>query len=313
MKRMRWWLAVIALALVAPSSAGAQGLKSVPGTVFNDAKNTVGDVIAVWTSPFRGSGRDYATAGMVVGAVGVTALFDDNIGRWVRGNQDAFVLEALDPFRERDSKPKMVDLGANQSLLEIGGGLYLIGLIAGSPDLRDAGTGCISAGQANGIPRHYIYKSVSRERPSYRTGTPPDTTSRLGDPYDISFPGDDADWYDNSFFGGHGANVMACASFMNHRFELGLAEPVLWTVAVGVNLGRIADQRHWSSDVLIGGVVGYAIGKYVAERQLDRKAERARRAENGQEPEPSLKDDVLGGLWMTQSDGRTFVGWKRSF
>jgi membrane-associated phospholipid phosphatase len=312
MNRMRWWLAAFAMALVAPSSAGAQGLKSVPGTVFNDLKNTVGDVVAVWTSPFRGEASDYATAGMVVGAAGVTSLFDDNIGRWVRDNQSSFVLEGLDPFREKDSKPKLVDLGANQSLLEIGGGLYLLGLIFGSEDLRDAGAGCAASGQANGIPRHYVYKAVSRERPSYRTGTAPDTTSRLGDPYDISFPGDDEDWYDNSFFGGHGANVMACASFMNHRFNLGLAEPVIWTVAAGVNLGRMADQRHWASDVVIGGAVGFAIGKYLAERQLDRKAERAR-STNGEAPESSLEDDVLGGLWMTQRDGRTYVGWKRSF
>jgi membrane-associated phospholipid phosphatase len=313
MKRMRWLLAPCALVLLAPSLAGAQGLKSVPGTVFNDVKNTLGDVLAVWTSPFRGDGSDYLTAAMVVGAAGVAVPFDDNMGRWIRDNQSAFVLEVLDPFREKEKKPKLIDLGANQSLLEIGTGLYVLGLVLGSADVRDAGTGCMSAGWSNGIPRSFIYKGVSRERPLYQVVTPTDTTFRFGDPYDVSFPGDDDDWFDNSFFGGHGANVMSCASFMNHRFDLGLAEPVLWTVAAGVNLGRMADQRHWASDVVIGGVVGFAIGKYIAERQLERKAERTGRADNGEAPESSLQDEVLGGLWMTQQDGRTYVGWKRSF
>jgi hypothetical protein len=95
---------------------------------------------------------------------------------------------------------------------------------------------------------------------------------------------------------------------------MGIAEPLIWTVAIGVNLGRAADQRHWASDVLIGGAVGYAIGKYVAERSLDRRADRLRSA-NGEdaEAESSLKDAVLSGLWLSQQDGRTLVGWKRSF
>jgi hypothetical protein len=307
--------AVLAAGLVRPSPAAAQ---SLPVTVFNDLKYGVGDILSVWTAPFRGEARDYRTAALVVAGVGATVMLDDEIADWIRENPNAFALEALDPFRERDSKPKLVDLGAGTSLVQIGGSLYLLGLAFGSEDLRDAGIGCVAAEKSNGLPRHFIYKGVSRERPLYKEISGVDTIFRPGDPYDIRFPGDEDDWYDNSFFGGHGANIMACASFLNHRFDLGLAEPVLWTVAVGVNLGRAADQRHWASDVVIGGVVGYAIGKYVAERSLDRKADRLR-ADNGGagggrgEADGSLKDAVLSGLWMTQQDGRTLVGWKRSF
>jgi hypothetical protein len=78
-------------------------------------------------------------------------------------------------------------------------------------------------------------------------------------------------------------------------------------------VGRIADQRHWSSDVVVGAVIGFAIGKYVAERSLDRKAERAGASNGGAEPDATLKDAVLGGLWVEQSEGRTYVGWKRGF
>ena len=307
--RSRWWIAPFAVALMWPAPVAAQ---SLPRTVLNDLKHGVGDIVAVWTSPFRGSGRDYVTGALVVGAVGVTALFDDDVGDWVYANGDSWALDALKPFREREKKPKLVDLGAGTSLVQIGGGLYLLGLAIGSEEVRDAGIGCIAAEKSNGIPRHYIYRSVSRERPLYQQVTGVDTIFRKGDPYDISFPSRD-DWYDNSFFGGHGANVMSCVSFMNHRFELGLVVPLLWTVAAGVNVGRIADQRHWSSDVVVGAVIGFAIGKYVAERSLDRKAERAGASNGGAEPDATLKDAVLGGLWVEQSEGRTYVGWKRGF
>src|SRR5690606_10897411 len=102
------------------------------------------------------------------GGVGVVALLDDEIGQWIWDHPNAFALDALDPFRERDSKPKLVDLGAGTSLVQIGGSLYVLGLVFGSEDLRDAGMGCVAAEKANGIPRHYIYKAVSRERPLYR-------------------------------------------------------------------------------------------------------------------------------------------------
>ena len=41
------------------------------------------------------------------------------------------------------------------------------------------------------------------------------------------------------------------------------------TVAIG--LGRLADGHHWASDMLVGGVIGFAIGKALAERQLHRE------------------------------------------
>ncbi|MGH7507370.1 MAG: phosphatase PAP2 family protein [Longimicrobiales bacterium] len=308
--RSRWLAAVLAVGLAGAAPAASQ---SLPETVFNDFRYGVSDILAVWTSPFRGSARDYATAGVAIGAVGLTALVDDDIGRWIRDHPEAGVLEVLKPFRERDSKPKLVDLGAGNSLVQVGGGLYLIGLIAGSQNLRDAGIGCIAAEKSNGIPRHYIYKGVHRERPLYEVATPTDTTERLGDAYDIEFPGDDEDWFDNSFFGGHGANIMACTSFLNHRFDLGYAEPLLWTVAIGVNLGRMADQRHWATDTLIGATVGFAIGKYVAERSLDRAAERNADA-NGEEGPDEAGPSLLEGVFIDRdAAGRTLIGWKRSF
>jgi hypothetical protein len=46
--------------------------------------------------------------------------------------------------------------------------------------------------------------------------------------------------------GSHAANVMPCVSYWNERFHMGAAEPVLYTVALGVGFGRMADQRHWA-------------------------------------------------------------------
>jgi membrane-associated phospholipid phosphatase len=217
-------------------------------------------------------------------------------------------VKLLEPFRE-DRTGRLINLGAGKSLDQLGGGLWLLGLIVGSPDLRDAGMGCVAAEKANGIPRHYLYKSVSRQRPILEDGS-------VGDPWDIEVPGDDEDWFDNSFFGGHGANIMACASFFNHRFDLGYAEYAIYALATGIGIGRVADQRHWASDALVGGIFGFAIGKYVAERSQKRADRREQENATGSpaaERESGGPADWLEGLYLGRNDGVTFVGMRRTF
>jgi hypothetical protein len=60
---------------------------------------------------------------------------------------------------------------------------------------------------------------------------------------DIAVPGT-SDWNRHSFLSGHAANSMACASFMSHRFSLGVAEPVMYTYVSAIGLGRMLDGRR---------------------------------------------------------------------
>ena len=68
---------------------------------------------------------------------------------------------------------------------------------------------------------------------------------------------------------------MACASFLEQRFSLGIAEPALYATVGAIGMGRIADGQHWPSDVVAGAAMGFAIGKAVATRQ-HRRMEDAR-------------------------------------
>jgi hypothetical protein len=98
---------------------------------------------------------------------------------------------------------------------------------------------------------------------------------------------------------------MTCASFINHRFHLGYVEPAIMALAVGVNIGRVVDRRHWASDAFVGAAVGFAIGKAFADRQLERRRDRddAKADEN----RPS------GGLDVETKDGVVYLGWKQWF
>jgi hypothetical protein len=168
--------------------------------------------------------------------------------------------------------------------------------VSGSEGLRDAGIGCAAAEKTQSALRHGVYKLVSRRRPLTEEGEP--------DPWDFDVPG--GDWEHHSFFGGHGANIMTCASFINYRFDLGWAEPAIMALAVGVNIGRVVDRRHWASDAFVGAAVGVAIGKAFADRQLERRRDRT-----GVESEGGAGRS--GGIDVGTRDGVVYLGWRQWF
>lgn len=66
---------------------------------------------------------------------------------------------------------------------------------------------------------------------------------------------------DTSFFSGHTSSAFAgAASICN--FEKELCTPAL-LAATATGYLRIAANKHWASDVIVGGAVGYAGGSYI--------------------------------------------------
>ena len=156
--------------------------------------------------------------------------------------------------------------------------LYVVGIAMKNQGMRDAVMGCAASWLSESAVRKSTYLLVSRQRPD----TSPNNPNKW------SVPGDWENWQLHSFPAGHFANVMACASFWNNRFELGFAEPVIYAVAGAVGIGRIADAGHWTSDTVLGGILGYAIGREVARRSQARHDGKPdnRRAQFQFSPEP---------------------------
>src|SRR6186997_2123438 len=84
-------------ALCSASSARAQSVAKSFGTHLRDAG---GDVWGVWTSPLRGTQKDWLIAlGVMVGSAALSPL-DDNVDRWVMRNQESAVWDPLSEVRE---------------------------------------------------------------------------------------------------------------------------------------------------------------------------------------------------------------------
>lgn len=291
----RLMLLLVGLFVAAPTRAPAQRTLRTIGT---DLKNGFGDIWYIWSSPFHASGRDWTIAAASFGAFGLTSLADDEINRWILRNPDSAPINALDPWRVGADVP-LADLGSGKLLQPIVGVTYLAGFILDKPAIRDAAIGCAASQQANSLVRSVVYRVVGRTRPD----------SLPFDQYSFDVPG--GKWIEHSFFGGHAANAVGCATFLSERFELGLLEPAFYVLAAGVAFGRMADQAHWTSDTMLGTIFGYAIGKNIARRSLARA--RSRGATPESEDASNAHDDASSRWYVTNGAAGVVIGWRRVF
>jgi hypothetical protein len=254
-RQLSFWLVLRVVAL--PLSASAQ-LRA--DSVRQDLRHLVGDVWSVWTSPAHATEDDWAGVAATAALTGVAATADEPLARWISDHPDAWPVRTLKHTLSEEAKYPAYELGSGQYLLPISGVLYLAGSIGRSQALRDAGLGCATAHLTSAGAREIVYLLVARDRPR----TSPD------DPFVIRSPGSH-DWNMHSFFSGHIANSLGCASFLSHRFDLHAATPLLYGVTLAIGAGRVMDGRHWLSDTVVGAMFGYATGKAVAARMLERE------------------------------------------
>ncbi|MES2176286.1 MAG: phosphatase PAP2 family protein [Gemmatimonadota bacterium] len=244
--------AMLGISVTAPA-------QSTLGPERRDIGNFGGDIWSAWTSPAGMRRRDLLSTAAALGAAALTSRIDSAGYVWMRTHERTFAMRLLAPTRE-GARFSPYEMGSGQYLLPFSGVLYVAGRLSHSVNLRDAGLGCAAGHLASMGLRQVAFRAVTRSRPTV-----------TADPFDISIPGT-SDWSKESFYSGHISNSMACASFLTHRYSLGLAEPIPYVYSVAIGLGRLADGHHWASDMFIGGVIGFAVGKAIAERQLHREA-----------------------------------------
>lgn len=273
----KFTLAVAAALTFVAHHAEAQ---SVGKLFVDDMKHVGGDIIGIWTSPFRASQRDWLLVAATGGAFGVSMLADQSVSDWAIRNREGSFFDALEPVRSGGA----VYTGKN--IVPPIAVVYVAGLAFKNQGMRDFVTGCASAWLSQSVLRKGAYLAVGRERPD----TSPDNPQRW------EFPGDRGDWQKHSFPAGHFANAMSCATFWAERFEMGWWGAPVYAVAGAIGIGRMADGGHWTSDTVLGGILGYAVGREIARRSLARNEHR-------------VQEKRTAELFVSPERGRTYVGF----
>jgi membrane-associated phospholipid phosphatase len=201
-------------------------------------RNILNDQVEIWTSPFHISRKDakflvpisLTTAGLIAtDRHSVNELLED-------GGSKRRVRLSL----------RASGLGSAYTAGGIAATFYLVGIAKKDSRARETG---ILAGQAlidAGIVSTVLKQVTQRPRPL------------VPEPNDDFFDGG------HSFPSGHATNAWALATVVASEYhDRKAVQFTAYALASAVSLSRFTGEAHFLSDVFVGSLVGYGIGRYV--------------------------------------------------
>src|SRR6185295_3466629 len=215
--------------------------KHLPSTARKIFTNFWSDQKAMWTSPLHMTRQD--AKWWVVFGGGATALIATD-----RRTSKALPNTVRQVAFSRD----VSQIGAVYTTLPVAGVLYLYGKKKDDPHAREAG---VLGAQA--LLDAYILSTIlkygaGRERPDLQGGNGRFFKAK------------------RSFPSGHAMMSWSFASLISHEYKGGKVVPTIaYSLASLVSVSRFTAQKHFASDLVVGGSMGWFIGKYVFEHHLD--------------------------------------------
>src|SRR5687768_17049681 len=200
------------------------------------------DLKEVITSPARWQGRDWKRLGVIAGSTTLLVLFaDSEVRSWTLNHQK----EAL------QSATRIVEPFGNRLPPVLITGMYLTGLITGDRKLEHSSLS-IARAVVISTGLYTATKSIIRRQRPVRTDNP----------YLFALPFSEKGY--TSFPSGHANTVFAVATaFALEYKEHGWVPWVVYPIATLTALARIYENRHWTSDVLVGASFGHFITRAV--------------------------------------------------
>ena len=226
-------------AQVIPSTNGdkkaSQDVTTQHGGSSNFFKNLYRDQKAFLKSPFALKRRD---AKWLVPLAGATALLIVTDRRAAARFGDP-----NDPIRHSG---KVSSLGSPYATFGAAGTMYAIGALSHNERLRATGVMGLQALVDSAIVVRGLKLATGRRRP--------DRTS-----------GDGGFWNrGDSLPSGHAMTTWALATVVAHQYaDKPLVRVAAYGIAAVVAVSRVTGHSHYPSDVLVGGSLGYLIGRYV--------------------------------------------------
>jgi len=135
-----------------------------------------------------------------------------------------------------------------------------VGLLAKDDTAVETGALATSAMLQSAILASFLKGLTGRQRPFWADGVdhwsgPVGFFKRLQSGFSGKY---------NSFPAGHSITAFSLATVVAMQYRKSVWVPILaYTTATGVGLSRVTENKHWLSDVLVGGVLGHVIGRLV--------------------------------------------------
>jgi membrane-associated phospholipid phosphatase len=142
-----------------------------------------------------------------------------------------------------------------------------VGLISGDKKSTETAVLATSAMAQSGILITFLKGMFGRQRPFWADGTD-HWSGPVG--FFRRFGSGQAGRYD-SFPGGHSITAFSLATVVAMQYQKSVWVPIVaYTVATGVALSRVTENKHWLSDSLVGSFLGHVIGRLVVRNHRSR-------------------------------------------
>lgn len=213
-------------------------------------KNLAIDFPALVISPLYWDKSEWIGAGAVVGASVILYSQDKQIADfWQRNRNDGF-----DKANEYFFDP----LGKMYYTIPLMGAFYIYGSFADNTKSKKVAMDFVKASLYSGILVTAIKHVAHRHRPFQSIPHNPNL-------WDGPFT---ENWSHTSFPSGHTIMTFTFAAVIANHYKDKIWIPLtVYSLATLEGVARMYDDKHWSSDVIVGAALGYAIGTFVVNRQ----------------------------------------------
>ncbi len=246
LKSLAVWLCLIMSCVeagkVAAQTPALEPSSPVPAIRLSEKhflRDFVRDEKALWTSPLRVRPRDLKWMLPLAAATAVLLTTD----RRASGEMRELVL--AHPATLTASR-RVSQLGSPEATFGLAGGMYLIGRFTHDDRLRETGLLSAAALLHTSLVTTALKAATNRQRPDKGYGR-------------------GEFWAGGkSFPSGHASTSFALATVIAHEYH---DKPLIrwgaYGVAATVSASRVTGLKHHPSDVVIGGTLGFLIGRYV--------------------------------------------------
>jgi len=236
------------------SSAPASSTPQVPEkfTLRSMSRDFLKDAAEIWSYPVHIKTRDILPIASLAVLTGVLIANDEAIYRGFRdyGDSHAWVGAVSPIFTEMGSSGAWGTAAA----------FLCFGLIAKDDKAVKTGALALSAMLQSGILVQFLKGLPGRQRPYWAQGVD-HWSGPIG--FFRRFESGQSGRYD-SFPSGHTITVFSLATVAAMQYEEHVWVPVFaYTMATGAALSRLTENKHWLSDVLVGGFLGHIIGRMI--------------------------------------------------
>lgn len=229
------------LFLPAVAFASESGDVSLSGEIGAGLRRLGSESVALARTPFQIENGNYLITLGVVGAVGLTYIFDRDIRSRLQTNKSNDLDKATDAGNLAGDP--FIHLGL--AALVYGGGMA-----AGSPKWKETGEMMGEALILADASTFLIKEASGRGRPS--------VSSAKGDFRPFGFKTD----YD-AFPSMHTSSSFALASVLAATSESIAMKTLYYSAATFVGFSRLYKNKHWASDVVLGAALGELSGRVV--------------------------------------------------